>query len=152
MKLQHKIFLKISLTVLSAAAMLIIAAQTGFCVPDAASLPVQQTTQEAVQTNSTTNQSTLQKPAQTNPDAAAKTEPSDTDKAQQEKKDTILKFIIAMAGVLLSSIIIFLGLTIYNKFFVNKNMFADNNSDDVLNTPKTVEEAVTFYIKRNKLC
>ena len=152
MKLQHKIFLKISLTVLSAAAMLIIAAQTGFCVPDAASLPVQQTTQEAVQTNSTTNQSTLQKPAQTNPDAAAKTEPSDTDKAQQEKKDTILKFIITMAGVLLSSIIIFLGLTIYNKFFVNKNMFADNNSDDVLNTPKTVEEAVTFYIKRNKLC
>ena len=150
MKLQHKI--KISLTILSAAAMLIIAAQTGFCVPDAASLPVQQTTQESVQTNSTTNQSTLQKPAQTNPDAAAKTKPSDTDKAQQEKKDTILKFVIAMAGVLLSSIIIFLGLTIYNKFFVNKNMFADNNSDDVLNTPKTVEEAVTFYIKRNKLC
>ena len=104
-----------------------------------------------MQTNSR-NADSVQKQVQTNSEAAANTRQDDTKNAQQEKQETILKFIIAMAGVMLSSIIIFLGLTIYNKFFVNKSMFADNNADDALNTPKTVEEAVTFYIKRNKLC
>ena len=53
---------------------------------------------------------------------------------------------------MLSSFVIFAGLWIYNKFFVDKSLFPNNNKDDVLNTPKTVEEAVTFFIKRNKLC
>ena len=57
-----------------------------------------------------------------------------------------------MAGVMLSSFVIFAGLWIYNKFFVDKSLFPNNDKDDVLNTPKTVEEAVTFFIKRNKLC
>ncbi len=151
MKYQHKKFSKILLTVLSAAAILIIAAQSGFSAPETAIPPVTQTPQQSLQTNSR-NADSVQKQVQTNSEAAANTRQDDTKNAQQEKQETILKFIIAMAGVMLSSIIIFLGLTIYNKFFVNKSMFADNNADDALNTPKTVEEAVTFYIKRNKLC
>ena len=62
------------------------------------------------------------------------------------------KFLIAMGGVMLSSFVIYLGLTIYNKFFVDKSLFPNNDPDDVLNTPKTVDEAVTLFIKRNKLC
>lgn len=151
MKYQHKKFSKILLTVLSAAAILIIAAQSGFSAPETAIPPVTQTPQQSLQTNSR-NADSVQKQVQTNSEATANTRQDDTKNAQQEKQETILKFIIAMAGVMLSSIIIFLGLTIYNKFFVNKSMFADNNADDALNTPKTVEEAVTFYIKRNKLC
>lgn len=151
LKYQHKKFSKILLTVLSAAAILIIAAQSGFSAPETAIPPVTQTPQQSLQTNSR-NADSVQKQVQTNSEAAANTRQDDTKNAQQEKQETILKFIIAMAGVMLSSIIIFLGLTIYNKFFVNKSMFADNNADDALNTPKTVEEAVTFYIKRNKLC
>ena len=68
------------------------------------------------------------------------------------KHEAIIKFAIAMAGGMLSSFVIFAGLWIYNKFFVDKSLFPNNNKDDVLNTPKTVEEAVTFFIKRNKLC
>ena len=68
------------------------------------------------------------------------------------KHDAIIKFAIAMAGVMLSSFVIFVGLWIYNKFFVDKSLFPYNDKDDVLNTPKTVDEAVTFFIKRNKLC
>lgn len=68
------------------------------------------------------------------------------------KHEAIIKFAIAMAGVMLSSFVIFVGLWIYNKFFVDKSLFPYNDKDDVLNTPKTVDEAVIFFIKRNKLC
>lgn len=68
------------------------------------------------------------------------------------KHEAIIKFAIAMAGVMLSSFVIFVGLWIYNKFFVDKSLFPNNDKDDILNTPKTVDEAVTFFIKRNKLC
>lgn len=72
--------------------------------------------------------------------------------AAQEKSDAIAKFIIAMAGVMLSSFVIFLGLSIYNKFFADKSLFPNNGPDDILNTPKSVDEAITLFIKRNKLC
>lgn len=151
MKHQHKTFSKILLKVLSAAAIVIIVAQSAFCVSEGLFSPVAQTVQESTQTTSAGHE-VMQNSAQTTQETSSKTPLTDAQKAQQEKKETILKFVIAMAGVLISSVLIFLGLTIYNKFFVNKSMFADNNSDDALNTPKTVDEAVNFYIKRNKLC
>ena len=128
MKQQHKIYLKIFSIMLLAAVITIIAAQAGFCDPSVADHV---------------------------PDAAAaasKTAQTAAQTADQSKADAIAKFLIAMGGVALSSIAIFLGLTIYNKFFVDKKLFEPNNPDDALNTPKTVEEAVTLYIKRNKLC
>lgn len=64
---------------------------------------------------------------------------------------TVSKFIVTMIGVLLSSVVIWGGLTVYNKFFAEKNIYGSSNDDEVLRTPKTVEEAVTFFIKRNKL-
>lgn len=67
-------------------------------------------------------------------------------------QDTAIKFILAMGGVMLSSFLIYAGLTIYNKFFADKSLFHNKEDDDILNTPKTAEDAVTFFIKRNKLC
>ncbi len=64
---------------------------------------------------------------------------------------TLTKFIITMVGVLLSSIVIWLGLTIYNKFFVKNRFKQASIEDDTMNTPKTIEEAVTFFIKKNRL-
>ena len=117
MKQTNKKIIKTLTIIVFAAAILIIAAQNGFCadelvnhVPD-----IQQQTADS-------------------------------------KGDTIAKFLIAMGGVMLSSFVIYLGLTIYNKFFVDKSLFPNNDPDDVLNTPKTVDEAVTLFIKRNKLC
>lgn len=114
---------------LLAAIITVIAAQAGFCDPSTVADKI--------------------------PDAAATVAPTAANAAQtaeQSKSDAIAKFLIAMGGVALSSIVIFLGLTIYNKFFVDKKLFEPNNPDDALNTPETVEEAVSLYIKRNKLC
>ena len=64
--------------------------------------------------------------------------------------NAIIKFGLAMGGVALSSIIIFVGLTIYNKFFF---FFARPNSleEEILKTPKTTEDAIKFFINKNKL-
>ena len=63
-------------------------------------------------------------------------------------KQTALKFLYAMGGVALSSFIIFAGLTIYNKLFVKKHK---RNDDDDLSTPDSIDDAVVFFIKKNKL-
>ena len=74
-----------------------------------------------------------------------------TETAKNPNNDVIVKFAVAMIGVVVSAVVLFLGLWIYNKFFVDKGLFPSNNPDDVLNTPKTVNEAVVGFIKRNKL-
>lgn len=117
LKQTNKKIIKTLTIIVFAAAILIIAAQNGFCTEDLA------------------NQI-----------------PNLQEQTADNKHDTIVKFLIAMGGVMLSSFVIYLGLTIYNKFFVDKSLFPNNGPDDVLNTPKTVDEAVTFFIKRNKLC
>lgn len=113
----NKKVIKTCSIIIFVAAIIIIAAQSGFCTEDIAN-QIPAIAQENV----------------------------------ESKSDTIIKFAIAMGGVMLSSIAIYLGLTIYNKFFVDKGLFPNNDPNDVLNTPKTVDEAVTFFIKRNKLC
>ncbi len=62
---------------------------------------------------------------------------------------TITKFALAMGGVVLSSLIIFIGLTVYNKFFVK--IRKHSIEEEILRTPKTVDDAVNFFIHKNKL-
>lgn len=61
----------------------------------------------------------------------------------------ITKFALAMGGVVLSSVIIYIGLTLYNKFFVQVRRHSIE--DEILRTPKSTEEAVRFFIQKNKL-
>ena len=65
-------------------------------------------------------------------------------------KQVIIKFLLAMGGVALSSVIIFAGLTLYNKFFAGRKG-KKFSKEDTLATPNTIEDAVTFFIKKNKL-
>lgn len=83
---------------------------------------------------------------------AAVTQTTAQTTAPTELKATIIKFIITMIGVIASSLVIWGGLTVYNKFFVMKkeNLLPKPEGED-LGTPKTVEDAVVFFIKRNKL-
>ncbi len=106
---------------------LILSANTGLCVEEIAQHVPAAVTQNAAQT------------------AAQTTAPT-------ELKATIIKFIITMIGVIASSLVIWGGLTVYNKFFVMKkeNLLPKQEGED-LGTPKTVEDAVVFFIKRNKL-
>ena len=126
------------LIIVLTAVILSIAAQSGFCV-DGVSAETLNNTSETVnnitQTSATTN-----------------VVPNLAQEVNSQKGDAIIKFGIAMVGVILSSVVIFLGLWVYNKFFVDKTLFPNNDPDDILNTPKTVDDAVNFFIKRNKLC
>lgn len=65
-------------------------------------------------------------------------------------KQAAIKFLLAMGGVALSSIIIFAGLSIYNKFFVEHKSISFNKEDS-LSTPDNVDDAVNFFIRKNKL-
>ena len=65
-------------------------------------------------------------------------------------KQAAVKFLLAMGGVALSSIIIYAGLTIYNKFFVEHKSISFNKEDS-LSTPDNVDDAVNFFIRKNKL-
>ena len=64
-------------------------------------------------------------------------------------RDVITKFSLAMGGVLLSSLLIFLGLSIYNRF--RSNDVELTPEEEVLRTPKTIDQAVKFYIRKNRL-
>ncbi len=65
-------------------------------------------------------------------------------------KQAALKFIFAMAGVALSSFVIFAGLSLYNRFFVGAkcNKFDEFDS---LSTPENIDDAVRLFINKNKL-
>lgn len=65
-------------------------------------------------------------------------------------KQTAIKFLLAMGGVALSSFIIFAGLTFYNKFFVERK-YIKFNKEDSLSTPENVDDAINFFIRKNKL-
>lgn len=65
-------------------------------------------------------------------------------------KQTAIKFLLTMGGVALSSLIIFVGLSIYNKLFVEKSE-VKFSKEDSLSTPSNIDDAVTFFIKKNKL-
>ena len=65
-------------------------------------------------------------------------------------RQTAIKFLYAMGGVVLSSVVIFAGLSLYNKYFTGRSGLKFNKEDS-LSTPQTVEDAISFFIKKNKL-
>lgn len=64
-------------------------------------------------------------------------------------QDLMIKFIIAMVGVMLASFVIWAGLAVYNKILIKSNTTASD--EEILKTPKTTEEAIRFFIQKNKL-
>ena len=66
-------------------------------------------------------------------------------------KTMITKFSLAMAGVLVFSIVISIGLSLYNKFFVASQIKDFKLSKDSLRTPNDKDEAVIMFITKNRL-
>lgn len=62
----------------------------------------------------------------------------------------VIKFGLVMGGVILSSIIIFAGLAVYKKLFA-KQQRPHSPEEEILKTPRTTEEAIKFFINKNKL-
>ena len=73
------------------------------------------------------------------------------DAQPSELHSTIFKFLKVMGGVAVSSVIIFSGLWIYNKLFVRNSVTENIEEQNSLCTPRSVDSAIAFFIKRNKL-
>ncbi|MCM1338139.1 MAG: hypothetical protein NC191_00525 [Muribaculaceae bacterium] len=67
-----------------------------------------------------------------------------------ELKTMITKFSLAMGGVVVFSIIISVGLSLYNKFFVANQIKDFKLSKDSLKTPSDTDEAIMSFITKNK--
>ena len=68
-----------------------------------------------------------------------------------ELKVIIAKFSIAMIGVALFSILIYFGLSLYNKFFVSDNIKDVSKKDISLSSPRDKNEAILNFIYKNRL-
>ena len=67
------------------------------------------------------------------------------------KKTIALKFLLAMFAVAVSSVIIFVLLSIYNKLlYSGRTGDDDNETDDNLKTPVNMKEALNIFLKKTK--
>ncbi len=68
-------------------------------------------------------------------------------------KQAAIKFLMVMGGVLLSSVILYIGLTIYNKIRGSKHIknIKQANSELGYNTPTTKQDAINLFINQNRL-
>ena len=66
-------------------------------------------------------------------------------------KVVAVKFGLAMGGVVVFSILLYVGLSIYNRFFVDAKIKNFNLRQDSLRTPSDKDEAVMAFITRNRL-
>ena len=56
-----------------------------------------------------------------------------------------------MGGVVLFSLILYFGLALYNKFFVDEQIKDFRLRKDSLRTPSDKDEAIMMFIAKNKL-
>lgn len=75
-----------------------------------------------------------------NPTVAAAT------KQPESKKEIAFRFIMAMVGVATSSILIYVGLSVYNKLFKNSSETVVGLNS--LRTPENFKEAINIFIRK----
>lgn len=68
-----------------------------------------------------------------------------------EVKTVAVKFTLAMLGVVIFSIVISVGLSLYNRFFVSSQIKDFKLSRDSLRTPTDKDEAFIMFITKNRL-
>lgn len=67
-------------------------------------------------------------------------------------KAIIIKFLIAMGGVLGSCLAIFLILVIFKKMFAKKGVNAQPPQEEVYyEAPSSIDDAIMFFINRNRM-
>lgn len=68
-----------------------------------------------------------------------------------ELKIIAAKFSIAMIGVVLFSLLLYIGLSLYNRFFVSDNIKNESVRNNSLASPRDKQEAIMSFIYRNRL-
>ena len=65
---------------------------------------------------------------------------------------TAKKFIMAMLGVAISSLLIFIGLSLYNRFFHNPNSQENSTyNENSLEKAKSLDGAISNFLNKTKL-
>lgn len=77
--------------------------------------------------------------------------PADMPMKTDSMKSVLVKFALTMGGVIISLLVIWLGLNIFKKFTTKTPINKKESSTSSLNTPKTTDEAIIFFINKNKL-
>lgn len=77
--------------------------------------------------------------------------PSFASKITPEMKVVMTKFGLAMAGVVAFSLVLYIGLALYNKFFVGEQIKDFKLRKDSLRTPSDKDEAIMMFITKNRL-
>ena len=68
-----------------------------------------------------------------------------------EMETIVSKFTLSMLGICVFSVIIYLGLTIYNRLFVSSQIRNYKIKPYSLRTPSDTEEAIYMFIEKNRL-
>lgn len=72
-------------------------------------------------------------------------------KAPFGKRQLAMKFLLAMLGVAVSSVIIFVGLSVYNKLmYGSSHRLVINDDDDDFKTPTNMKDAINIFLKKTK--
>ena len=66
------------------------------------------------------------------------------------KQQIIFKFLYAMGGVAVSSIILFVGLSAYNKVRNKLIKIPTNDYANTFNSPNNLKDAVNIYLEKTK--
>lgn len=78
--------------------------------------------------------------------------PADIHFKTDSAKSVLIKFAFTMGGVFVSLVIIWLGLIVFKKMTGNSTNAKKNiYNDELLNSPKTTDEAILFFINKNRL-
>ena len=84
------------------------------------------------------------------PDAVTEVVKTAASPEKSEMASALVKFCMVMAAVLLSSFIIFVGLSIWNAILKRSRSKAIDY-DATLKSPQSVDEAILLFIGKNKL-
>ena len=72
-------------------------------------------------------------------------------KAPLGKRDMAMKFVLAMLGVATSSVVIYVMLSLYNRFiYKGSNDVVVNEDDNDFKTPTNLKEAINIFLKKTK--
>ncbi len=84
------------------------------------------------------------------PDAATEVAQAVSEPEQSELMLGVTKFVTVMVGVMLSSVAIYVGLSIWNAI-LNRSRSKTIDYEATLKDPQSVDEAVLLFIQKNKL-
>lgn len=66
------------------------------------------------------------------------------------KNHLILKFLYAMGGVTASSLILFIGLSLYNKIRTGAAKCSNSDYSNTLQTPNNMKDAINIYLDKTR--